>query len=131
MSDAPEIFDSLPYYDDDLEKFPILKQKVEQELAREPKPPLTLHPRVPPAIILFAVRLQNRRFMIELKLTSRTQNNPMLEAELARVESHHTLLPLDTIRYQLPGPTSTPGTDEEWQDALKNAHAQLEHQRIR
>jgi pre-mRNA-splicing factor SPF27 len=55
----------------------------------------------------------------------------MLQAELARVESHQTLPPLDTIRYQLPAPTSTPGTDEEWQAALKNAHAQLEHQRIR
>jgi len=53
---ASEIFDSLPYYDDDLEKYPILKQKVEQELAREPKPPQALHPRVPPPITLFAVR---------------------------------------------------------------------------
>jgi hypothetical protein len=51
-----EIFDSLPYYDNDLEKYPTLKQKVEQELAREPKPPQALHPRVPPPIILFAVR---------------------------------------------------------------------------
>jgi hypothetical protein len=55
----------------------------------------------------------------------------MLQAELARVESHQILPPLDTIRYQLPGPTSMPGTDEEWQAALKNAHAQLEHQLIR
>jgi hypothetical protein len=59
MSEAPEIFDSLPYYDDDLEKFPVLKQKVEQELAREPKPPQTLHPRVPPPVTLFAVRMTN------------------------------------------------------------------------
>lgn len=59
MSEAPEIFDSLPYYDDDLEKFPILKQKVEQELARESKPPQTLHPRVPPTVTLFAVRAPN------------------------------------------------------------------------
>jgi len=59
MSEAPEIFDSLPYYDDDLEKFPILKQKVEQELAREPKPPQTLHPRAPPTVTLFAVRVPN------------------------------------------------------------------------
>jgi hypothetical protein len=59
MSEAPEIFDSLPYYDDDLEKFPILRQKVEQELAREPKPPQTLHPRVPPPVTLFAVRARN------------------------------------------------------------------------
>jgi hypothetical protein len=131
MSEAPEIFDSLPYYDDDLEKFPILKQKVEQELAREPKPPQTLHPRVPPPVTLFAVRAQNKVCMMDPTLISCTQNNPMLEAELARVESHHTLPPLDTIRYQLPAPTSTPGTDEEWQAALKNAHAQLEHQRIR
>ena len=57
-TDAPpvEIFDSLPYYDNDLELFPILKQKVEQEFAREPKPPQTLHPRVPPQPKLFAVR---------------------------------------------------------------------------
>ena len=58
MSEAPEIFDSLPYYDDDLEKYPLLKEKVERELAREPKPPQTLHPRVAPAITLFAVRAQ-------------------------------------------------------------------------
>ena len=51
-----EIFDSLPYYDNDLESFPILKQKVEQELARESKPPATLHPRVPPPPRLFVVR---------------------------------------------------------------------------
>jgi hypothetical protein len=51
-----EIFDSLPYYDNDLEQYPLLKLKVEQELAREPKPPQTLHPRVPLAPKLFAVR---------------------------------------------------------------------------
>jgi pre-mRNA-splicing factor SPF27 len=38
---------------------------------------------------------------------------------------------MDTIRYQLPGPSSAPGTDEEWQTSLKNAYAQLEHQRLR
>jgi pre-mRNA-splicing factor SPF27 len=59
-TEAPraEIFDSLPYYDNDLELHPNLKQKVEQELAREPKPPQTLHPRVPSPITLFAVRVQ-------------------------------------------------------------------------
>lgn len=56
MSETPEIFDSLPYYDDDLEKYPLLKEKVERELAREPKPPQALHPRVPAAVSLFAVR---------------------------------------------------------------------------
>lgn len=59
------------------------------------------------------------------------KENPVLQAELTRVESHQPMPSLDTIRYQLPAPTSTPGTDEEWQAALKNAHAQLEHQRIR
>jgi pre-mRNA-splicing factor SPF27 len=60
-----------------------------------------------------------------------SQNHPLLEAELARVESKQPLRGLDTIRHQLPAPTSIPGTDEEWQEALKNAHAQLEHQRVR
>lgn len=50
---------------------------------------------------------------------------------MTRVESHQPLPSLDTIRYQLPAPASTPGTPEEWQSALKNAHAQLEHQHIR
>jgi hypothetical protein len=51
-----EMFDSLPYYDDDLQKYPHLKQKVEQELAMEQQASNTLHPRVPPAIDLFTVR---------------------------------------------------------------------------
>ncbi|KAL0950848.1 hypothetical protein HGRIS_007606 [Hohenbuehelia grisea] len=111
--DSPplELFDSLPYYDNDLEQYPELKKKVEQELARAGKPPTTLHPRVPPPHKLFA-------------------NNPVLQAELERVEAHQPFPQLDTIRHQLPGP-SAPGTDEEWQAALKNAHAQLEHQKIR
>jgi len=58
MSTLPEIFDSLPYYDDDLQKYPLLKQKVDHELGRQPKPPSTLHPRVPPPYELFAVREQ-------------------------------------------------------------------------
>ena len=51
-----EMFDSLPYYDDDMQKYPHLKQKVEQELARELQSSNTLHPSVPPAIELFTVR---------------------------------------------------------------------------
>ncbi|KIJ68651.1 hypothetical protein HYDPIDRAFT_82505 [Hydnomerulius pinastri MD-312] len=106
------IFDSLPYYDNDLEQYPLLKEKVEKELAREAKPPQTLHPLVPPPFELF-------------------KNSPLLAAELARVEAHQPLPPLDTIRYQLPAPTSSPGSDEEWREAIRNAHAQLEHQRVR
>ena len=56
--ESTEIIDSLPYYDDDLQKFPILKEKVDHELAKEGKPPSTLHPRVPPPIELFTVREQ-------------------------------------------------------------------------
>ncbi|KAF7306641.1 hypothetical protein MIND_00455600 [Mycena indigotica] len=111
MSDFNQLFDSLPYYDNDLDQFPGLKEKVDREFGREPKPPATLHPRVPPPPSLFA-------------------NNPLLKAELQRVESHQEFPRLDTLRYQLPAP-SLPGTDEEWQAALKNAEAQLEHQRIR
>ncbi|KAH7883817.1 breast carcinoma amplified sequence 2 [Phlebopus sp. FC_14] len=105
------IFDSLPYYDNDLEQYPILKQKVEEELAREPKPPSSMHPLVPPPVEMF-------------------KNNPLLAAELARVEAHEPLPPLDSVRYQLPAP-SAPGTDEGWQQAIRNAQAQLEHQRLR
>ncbi|KAJ7139796.1 Pre-mRNA-splicing factor SPF27 [Mycena epipterygia] len=111
MDQVGELLESLPYYDNDLEQFPSLKEKVDRELAREPKPPTTLHPRVPPPYQLFA-------------------KNPLLQAELTRVESHQEFPPLDTLRYQLPAPAA-PGTDDEWQAALKNAHAQLEHQRMR
>lgn len=53
---APAIFDSLPYYDNDLERDPGLKEKAERLIARELKPQQGLHPRVPPPIVLFAVR---------------------------------------------------------------------------
>ncbi|PPQ90405.1 hypothetical protein CVT25_014923 [Psilocybe cyanescens] len=107
-----EIFDSLPYYDDDLQKYPYLKEKVEQELARELKASQTLHPRIPPPVTLFA-------------------DNPLLKAELERVASNRPFPQLDTLRYTLPTPSSTPGTDEEWRFAIDNAHAQLQHQRLR
>ncbi|KAI0702471.1 breast carcinoma amplified sequence 2 [Cytidiella melzeri] len=112
QSQGPAIFDSLPYYDNDLERDPSLKEKAERLIARELKPHKELHPRVPPPLELFA-------------------KNPLLQAELARVESHQPLPPLDTARYQLPGPTSSPATEEDWDASVKNAHAQLEHQRLR
>ena len=46
------------------------------------------------------------------------------------MSSHRLLSPLDTTRYQLPAPTK-PENEEEWDAALKNARAQLEHQRLR
>ncbi|KAH6917544.1 Pre-mRNA-splicing factor SPF27 [Coprinopsis sp. MPI-PUGE-AT-0042] len=112
---SSEIFDSLPYYDDDLQKYPNLKAKVDQELAKELKalnPGGGLHPRVPPAVELFA-------------------DQPLLKAEMERARSHQPFPSLDTLRYQLPAPTSTPGTDQEWKAAVDNARAQLQHQRIR
>ncbi|KAF8624795.1 hypothetical protein AX15_005684 [Amanita polypyramis BW_CC] len=109
---APDIFDSLPYYDDDLQKFPFLKEKVDRELAKEGKPPSALHPKVPPPVELFA-------------------KNPLLKAEIERIETHQPMPQFDIVRYQLPGPTSVPGTDEEWRAALDNARAQLEHQKLR
>ncbi|KIY69677.1 breast carcinoma amplified sequence 2 [Cylindrobasidium torrendii FP15055 ss-10] len=106
-----DILDSLPYYDNDLDAHPNLRQKVERELAREPKPPAALHPRIAPEYVLFA-------------------KNEALKTELERVETHQSFTPIDTHRYQLPAP-ALPGSDEEWQSALDNARAQLEHQRLR
>jgi pre-mRNA-splicing factor SPF27 len=62
MAEAPELLESLPYYDNDLEQFPWLKEKVDREFARQPKPPATLHPRVPPVYQLFAVRSLSKSF---------------------------------------------------------------------
>ena len=59
------------------------------------------------------------------------QNNPLLLEELKRVESHKPFPPIDNLRFQLPAPSKKPASDEEWKEALKNAKAQLEHQRIR
>ncbi|KAI0076252.1 breast carcinoma amplified sequence 2 [Panus rudis PR-1116 ss-1] len=109
---GPAIFDSLPYYDNDLERDPSLKEKAEKLIAKEVKPQSELHPRVPPPIEIFA-------------------NDPLLQAEMARIEARQPIPPLDTNRYQLPGPASSPGTEEEWRAALNNARSQLEHQRLR
>lgn len=49
------IFDSLPYYDNDYEQDPSLKEKAEKLIAKEIKPREGLHPKVPPPITLFAV----------------------------------------------------------------------------
>ncbi|KIP11430.1 hypothetical protein PHLGIDRAFT_474594 [Phlebiopsis gigantea 11061_1 CR5-6] len=107
------LLDSLPYYDNDLERDASLKERAEKLIQKELKQqPQALHPRVPPPPTLFA-------------------NYPMLQAELARVEAREPMPPIDTLRYQLPGPTKTPATEEDWDAALKNAHAQLEHQRLR
>lgn len=55
-TEGPALFDSLPYYDNDLERDPSLKEKAERLIAREMQPQKELHPRVPPPLELFAVR---------------------------------------------------------------------------
>lgn len=52
---SQEIYDSLPYYDNDLEEYPELREVVDREFARIPEPPSTLHPKVPPEVNLFTV----------------------------------------------------------------------------
>lgn len=51
------LFDSLPYYDNDLEIHPILREKVQHELAVETQKIQQegLHPRIPPPTELFVV----------------------------------------------------------------------------
>jgi len=61
---ATAIFDALPYYDNDLEVHPELRSKVEKELARERKPPTTLHPKVPPPADLFSVGFSSIRLYV-------------------------------------------------------------------
>jgi hypothetical protein len=55
----------------------------------------------------------------------------LLKAELERVEANQPMPQLDTTRYSLPRPSSVPGSDQEWQTAIQNAQAQLEHQKLR
>ncbi|ELU44636.1 BCAS2 domain-containing protein [Rhizoctonia solani AG-1 IA] len=115
MSDI--LLDSLPYYDHDLEEpTGTLKQLVNAEITKELQSVQHVgdDPRLPPLIQLF------------------TQKNPMLAAELERVERGEPLPPLDTTRHQLPAPADQANaTEEEWQKSLQNAKAQLEHQRRR
>ena len=82
------IYDSLPYYDNELEQYPILREKVEKELAREGRPPQALHPRVPPEPTLFAVRAQRSPVCIrpEGVLTVRAEPPAAAGRARARVE---------------------------------------------
>ncbi|CAE6433453.1 unnamed protein product [Rhizoctonia solani] len=114
MSDI--LLDSLPYYDNDLEEpTGTLKQLVNAEITKELQSVQRVgdDPRLPPPVQLFT-------------------KNPLLAAELERVERGESLPPLDTTRHQLPAPADQANaTEEEWQKSLQNAKAQLEHQRRR
>ncbi|KDN49408.1 hypothetical protein RSAG8_02110, partial [Rhizoctonia solani AG-8 WAC10335] len=112
MSDV--LLDSLPYYDHDLdEPTGTLKQLVNAEITKELQSVQRVgdDPRLPPTIQLFT-------------------KNPLLAAELERVERGEPLPPLDTTRHQLPAPEDQ-ATEDEWKKSLQNAKAQLEHQRRR
>jgi pre-mRNA-splicing factor SPF27 len=58
---APQLFDSLPYYDNDLDTHPILRERVQHELAVETQKlqQETLHSRIPPPLELFVVSPSN------------------------------------------------------------------------
>ncbi|KAI0034940.1 breast carcinoma amplified sequence 2 [Vararia minispora EC-137] len=112
----PTFFDALPYYDDDLERFPILRERVQHEIAVEVQKLQQvhgdrLHPHVPPDLDLF-------------------KEHALLADEMKRVEEGHKLDAIDRIRYTLPVPGEG-ASEGEWKAALDNARTQLEHQRIR
>lgn len=56
-----EIFDSLPYFDNDLDTYPHLRVKVDEELQREQAKTKNaekgLHPKIGEAFLLFKVRI--------------------------------------------------------------------------
>ena len=126
--DANSILDSLPYYDTDIDNAQ-LKALVEAEIARElkrtPKP--ATDPRVPGDFELFKVRTTSRAYERLIDTLTR-QNNELLAAELARVQSNKPLNALDTVRYTLPDPAAAVPSEEDWEQALNNARSQLEHQ---
>ena len=67
---APAFFDALPYYDDDLERFPILRERVHHEIAVEvqrlqQEHSDRLHPHVPPDLDLFRVSYASVRDAFE------------------------------------------------------------------
>ena len=130
---APAFFDSLPYYDNDLELYPILRERVQHELAMETQKVQQgqgdrLHPLVPADIELFKVN--SKPFSNRFCISESSQDRPVLSEELARVEARKPLNAIDTTRYALPVPSEN-ATEEDWRSALDNARAQLEHQRIR
>lgn len=57
IGEVSVVIDSLPYYDNDLERDPSLKERAEKLIQKELKQPAQgLHPRVPPPPTLFTVR---------------------------------------------------------------------------
>ncbi|KXS17090.1 breast carcinoma amplified sequence 2 [Gonapodya prolifera JEL478] len=102
------ILDSLPYIDKEYEDECVRAEVdalIEEELQRRPARDA---PNLPPEILLF-------------------ESNPILAAELDRVERGQKLNAIDTSRYRLPKPPQDDDL-EGWKKAVDNARAQLEHQ---
>ncbi|KAG8809023.1 hypothetical protein FRC19_005486 [Serendipita sp. 401] len=118
MNRTRPTFEALAYYDEDGSNNPELLEKVKAELAKERKKlgqqvAVDNDPRIPPKFPLFS-------------------KNPLLAAELERIESREKLSAIDTKRFQLPPPLRGDAASvEEWEAALRNARAQLEHQKLR
>jgi Breast carcinoma amplified sequence 2 (BCAS2) len=101
MEQPAPLFDSLPYYDNDLEIHPILREKVQHELAVETQKiqQETLHPRVPPPVELFVVSLSNARHGYSKLLACffRTILSSLQSYGVSRRANHSLVLtPLDT-----------------------------------
>ncbi|GAA99735.1 uncharacterized protein L969DRAFT_89588 [Mixia osmundae IAM 14324] len=112
------MIDSLPYIDKDYDDRPEAREVIEKELAKE------------------LARLPKRDLSSQLPedVASRLfSSSHFLQTELKRVSSSSQAEGgLDTTRYSLPVPPSgEQASIEEWQAALDNASAQLEHQATR
>ncbi|KAJ3119377.1 homoserine O- acetyltransferase [Nowakowskiella sp. JEL0407] len=105
-----DILQCLPYIDKDYED-PSVQEVVRDLLTAEKR--------------LFSP--DNSRLPDEISLFS---SNPMLQAELLRVETGKPLNALDLSRYRLEPPTNTED-ESKWQKSVQNARAQLESQHNR
>ena len=60
------------------------------------------------------------------------QEHPLLQAEWMRVCDQQPMPKMDTSRYQVDPPSASQQSDPKaWQQAVRNAQAQLEHQATR
>ena len=107
--------DALPYIDQQMEHIDQMKQYVDHLISEEMK---TFAPRD------YISHLPEP----ELKLA----NNPLLKAELERVQSGAPMAKMDTARYAVAPPEGAAAADPAaWKGAIGNAAAQLEHQTAR
>eukprot|EP00771_Trimastix_marina_P001378 gnl/Trimastix_PCT/2448.p1 GENE.gnl/Trimastix_PCT/2448~~gnl/Trimastix_PCT/2448.p1 ORF type:complete len:457 (-),score=118.84 gnl/Trimastix_PCT/2448:721-2091(-) len=109
-----EELDALPYIDQEIND-ESMRRRVDQLVEDEMK------------------TFQPRDYLTELgfkKPEINLDNCPLLAAERDRIEAGQPMPALDTSRYALPTP-SDPQNLKQWEDAITNAEAQLEHQHLR